>query len=347
MLSPRLTAGLAAVLVFCGVDIGLGFFGGETFSSSFDGWGIARIASVVILCSAGAILGCGYVKGRVPPAKPRSALFALVSALSLAYCIEISAMWAAHCDGTSGGLICLPYHRVEFIGNEVRIFSYPRNFVPEAWALGYSTPKNAATLIVPDWLPVFVLSLMPGIRLWRSQLRESKERRVCLGCGAAVRATATRCPDCGLARLSPAITAVPRNHAGSQLTLGGKLTILHSLFWLQWILVAFNPHSHGMIASLEPLALAFPLGCVGFIPIEKMNQVPAAIFLFVTCCANSFLVGYGIARIIQGPWKAPRFFGTQSRVESRRAEGSCIYCGYSLRGNVSGRCPECGKLRAD
>lgn len=26
----------------------------------------------------------------------------------------------------------------------------------------------------------------------------------------------------------------------------------------------------------------------------------------------------------------------------RRAAGLCIRCGYSLRGNVSGRCPECG-----
>jgi hypothetical protein len=28
----------------------------------------------------------------------------------------------------------------------------------------------------------------------------------------------------------------------------------------------------------------------------------------------------------------------------RRMAGECVFCGYSLRGNVSGRCPECGQL---
>ena len=28
--------------------------------------------------------------------------------------------------------------------------------------------------------------------------------------------------------------------------------------------------------------------------------------------------------------------------ERRRSQGRCVCCGYSLRGNVSGVCPECG-----
>lgn len=27
----------------------------------------------------------------------------------------------------------------------------------------------------------------------------------------------------------------------------------------------------------------------------------------------------------------------------RRTHGRCLYCGYNLTGNVTGRCPECGK----
>jgi len=32
--------------------------------------------------------------------------------------------------------------------------------------------------------------------------------------------------------------------------------------------------------------------------------------------------------------------------EHRRAAGLCLACGYSLQGNVSGQCPECGAVIA-
>jgi hypothetical protein len=32
----------------------------------------------------------------------------------------------------------------------------------------------------------------------------------------------------------------------------------------------------------------------------------------------------------------------RARIEHRRANGLCLACGYSLQGNVSGVCPECG-----
>ena len=31
----------------------------------------------------------------------------------------------------------------------------------------------------------------------------------------------------------------------------------------------------------------------------------------------------------------------------RRSHRLCLACGYNLKGNVSGRCPECGSLRDD
>lgn len=34
--------------------------------------------------------------------------------------------------------------------------------------------------------------------------------------------------------------------------------------------------------------------------------------------------------------------GRPRRTERRRAEGRCLRCGYSLHGNLSGVCPECG-----
>jgi hypothetical protein len=33
----------------------------------------------------------------------------------------------------------------------------------------------------------------------------------------------------------------------------------------------------------------------------------------------------------------------RGKIEHRRANGMCIACGYSLTGNISGVCPECGR----
>ena len=32
-----------------------------------------------------------------------------------------------------------------------------------------------------------------------------------------------------------------------------------------------------------------------------------------------------------------------NRRARRRLSGGCVWCGYDLRGNTSGRCPECGR----
>ncbi len=34
-----------------------------------------------------------------------------------------------------------------------------------------------------------------------------------------------------------------------------------------------------------------------------------------------------------------------ARDRKRRAKGQCLACGYDLRGNLSGVCPECGQAR--
>jgi hypothetical protein len=47
--------------------------------------------------------------------------------------------------------------------------------------------------------------------------------------------------------------------------------------------------------------------------------------------ASAFL-SYPIAAYIKGPYRRRR----------RRSRGDCLHCGYSLTGNTSGTCPECG-----
>jgi hypothetical protein len=62
---------------------------------------------------------------------------------------------------------------------------------------------------------------------------------------------------------------------------------------------------------------------------------------------------YAFKRIIVVPWWLPAgivglppvgwvFWRRKRRTARLRAENGCIYCGYSLRGNTSGACPECG-----
>jgi len=48
--------------------------------------------------------------------------------------------------------------------------------------------------------------------------------------------------------------------------------------------------------------------------------------------STALLVLFCLLPVIQGPL----------RRRYRRRMGSCMYCGYDLTGNTSGRCPECG-----
>ncbi|HWE97697.1 MAG TPA: hypothetical protein VG269_27325 [Tepidisphaeraceae bacterium] len=62
---------------------------------------------------------------------------------------------------------------------------------------------------------------------------------------------------------------------------------------------------------------------------------------------------YAFKRIIVVPWWLPAavvgalpirwvFWRRKRHLARLRAENRCVYCGYSLRGNTSGACPECG-----
>ena len=54
----------------------------------------------------------------------------------------------------------------------------------------------------------------------------------------------------------------------------------------------------------------------------------------------------GICALLYGGVCVLRFLVSQAEDSlpyHRSSEGKCIYCGYDLKDNLSGRCPECGK----
>ena len=53
-------------------------------------------------------------------------------------------------------------------------------------------------VVVPNWLPVVVSSLLPGASLARKQCQKRRSSRgFCASCGYDLRATPDRCPECG------------------------------------------------------------------------------------------------------------------------------------------------------
>jgi len=59
----------------------------------------------------------------------------------------------------------------------------------------------------------------------------------------------------------------------------------------------------------------------------------------VTLLLNALIVPLALG----GAWGASR---GRYRRAARMASGHCVKCGYDLRGNVSGKCPECGERKA-
>ncbi|RMF77559.1 MAG: hypothetical protein D6744_11205 [Planctomycetota bacterium] len=68
-------------------------------------------------------------------------------------------------------------------------------------------------------------------------------------------------------------------------------------------------------------------------PDPALRVVPSGLIL------NPIIVGVGLYLILTLPRDVFVFF----RARRRRKRGRCIGCGYSLTGNTSGRCPECGR----
>jgi len=69
--------------------------------------------------------------------------------------------------------------------------------------------------------------------------------------------------------------------------------------------------------------------------------IPGIVLLFAT---GQFILAAGWVAIpsIAVFWYGLQTGMTEQETSNRRKEGRCLQCGYSLRANLSGICPECG-----
>lgn len=86
---------------------------------------------------------------------------------------------------------------------------------------------------------------------------------------------------------------------------------------------------------------ALALGIVGTFAATGCFQVYESVAPFRVAPAVIIFASYGVGAVTGGVvyylvWK-------RGEAKERARMGLCIKCGYNLTGNVSGRCPECGK----
>lgn len=95
--------------------------------------------------------------------------------------------------------------------------------------------------------------------------------------------------------------------------------------WLCWI--------------VSTLFVAALLSYIGFLNDLARHGTPSEV-------VASFLRWGVFGGLLSQTWAIPVsvVVGSSStfRALARRKRNHCVQCGYSLRGNVSGRCPECG-----
>src|SRR5438045_1974496 len=62
---------------------------------------------------------------------------------------------------------------------------------------GHGPPFHYRIVVVPCWMFVVVLALLPAWRMWTLVKRVPSGSAVCRSCGYDLRATPERCPECG------------------------------------------------------------------------------------------------------------------------------------------------------
>ncbi|MGD2108888.1 MAG: hypothetical protein PVI86_05800 [Phycisphaerae bacterium] len=72
----------------------------------------------------------------------------------------------------------------------------------------------------------------------------------------------------------------------------------------------------------------------GFAMTVDEYQVDIVMSIWIPLTLTILLAAYPTTAFLCGPFRHWR----------RRRKGLCVKCGYDLRGNVTGRCPECGGL---
>jgi len=106
--------------------------------------------------------------------------------------------------------------------------------------------------------------------------------------------------------------------------------------------------------SLEPIG--FRLSLMRHVPLLVMWAVPAFLTVvhegawLIAGLIASILLFYMGSQLCRGPRWGDKFAGTmviwkkyRHRVPFDTRGALCVVCGYDLRGNVSGVCPECGR----
>lgn len=247
-----------------------------------------------------------------------------------------------------------------------------------AGSVAVPAPGRCFLLLCPYWIIVLATASIPAIsfiRRIRSRIhrRERTQRFQCLRCGYDLRGSTDRCPECGEG-IPPEQEAF-RNRGGIRLArfqlreyFGIALVALVCVLWI--------------VSYFRLLGVSFQLGSfyrfdVGFtngsFAVAAMPpgldaswqfyiETPFSLLdLYAKNWANahSQMLGFGwlaapnIRAVIIPFWFLTPMAGlacwlifrnSKKRLRGRREQlGLCQVCGYDLRGNTSGICPECGE----
>jgi hypothetical protein len=112
-----------------------------------------------------------------------------------------------------------------------------------------------------------------------------------------------------------------------------------------------NHRSRGLLISSEHISLSSPATYDG--PVNRAPLLSLASALWCCVAVAIFLGGPEawmllwlfvpyVALLLAGVFRGY----SEREIEYRKICGQCLHCGYNLRGNVSGTCPECGRSTA-
>lgn len=111
----------------------------------------------------------------------------------------------------------------------------------------------------------------------------------------------------------------------------GIAALLHlaAAGWIAWI----GGESHMMYIIIDPHIIELESAMLGGSPYIRHW------FYLLFGTASYFVIGGTLGLIVFGVREETH----RVRADARRKRRQCAQCGYSLEGNVSGRCPECGE----
>jgi hypothetical protein len=152
----------------------------------------------------------------------RRRLFAIVSVLSLIFCLATVGLWVRSYSRSDTLVLDVQDERPReyVLTSDLGVLSFWRGWGaleyvhgPYHWwyrdaenigrdhSFGYfvNSYSGDVEVLVPHWLPTILFALAPTYWLLGPRRRERRRRRLglCLNCGYDLRATPGRCPECG------------------------------------------------------------------------------------------------------------------------------------------------------